>query len=286
MKRLRGFIASLLIGFAAAIPAAEPSPGEFTREFVKALKTVIPDRKIEIVKPLEIRIKGNDGDHDVTAYLDNAYNQSLRDPGLKDQIIARYAMSYADEPVADAPIDPARIIPVLKDRAWLADTARALAANGATEPPEYVFEDLNGELVVVYAEDAPRTIRYFPESRLEEAGVKRTELRARATENLMRILPDMKIHAGPLFSMITAGGDFEASLLLVDELWTSGDIEVDGDFVVAVPARDVLLVTGSNNAAGIAKLEELARETAGESSYALTSTLFVYRNGKFETFER
>lgn len=55
---------------------------------------------------------------------------------------------------------------------------------------------------------------------------------------------------------------------------------------LAVPTRDLLLVTGSKNAAGIAKLEELARDAVRESSYSLTSTLFVYRDGKFEPFRR
>ena len=47
--------------------------------------------------------------------------------------------------------------------------------------------------------------------------------------------------------MLKAGGDYEASLLLFDDIWRDGQVKVDGDIVVAVPAKDVLLVTGSNN---------------------------------------
>jgi uncharacterized protein YtpQ (UPF0354 family) len=287
--RPRVLVASLLFAIAGAfawqpVAAAETTPAQFTREFVKVLKTVMPNRKMKIVKPLEVHVeKGADGE-ELTAYLDNAYNQALQDPKLKDQIIEQYARSLVESTV-DGPLDPERIVPVVKDKGWLADMARSLAANGG-EAPEHVTEELNSELVIVYAEDTPRSIRYFSEAKLEEAGVKRAELRQRATENLMRLLPGIEIHSGELFSMLTAGGDYEASLLVVDDLWKSGDIKVDGAIVVAVPTRDLLLVTGSKNAAGISKLEEVAREAVNKSSYSLTTTLFVYRDGKFEPFRR
>ncbi len=288
--RPRIFAASLLLAIGGAfawqpVAAAETTPAQFTREFVKVLKTVLPNRKIKVVKPLEVHVeKGEEGGEELTAYLDNAYNQALQDPKLEDQIIEQYAKSLAESTV-DGPLNPERIVPVVKDKGWLADMARNLAANGG-KAPEHVTEELNSELVIVYAEDTPRSIRYFSEAKLEEAGVKRAELRQRATENLMRLLPGIEIHSGELFSMLTAGGDYEASLLVVDDLWKSGDIKVDGEIVVAVPTRDLLLVTGSKNAAGIAKLEEVARGAVNESSYSLTTTLFVYRDGKFEPFRR
>lgn len=287
--RPRVLVASLLYAIAGAfawqpVTAAETTPAQFTREFVKVLETVLPNRKIKVVKPLEVHVEKSEDGEELTAYLDNAYNQALRDPKLEDRIIEQYAKSLAESAV-DGPLDPERIVPVVKDKRWLADMARSLAADGG-EAPEHVTEDLNTELVIVYAEDTPRSIRYFSEAKLEEAGVKRAELRQRATENLMRLLPGIEIHSGELFSMLTAGGDYEASLLVVDDLWKSGDIKVDGEIVVVVPTRDLLLVTGSKNAAGIAKMEELAREAVRESSYSLTSTLFVYRDGKFEPFRR
>jgi len=69
---------------------------------------------------------------------------------------------------------------------------------------------------------------------------------------------------------------------LFDELWSGGQIKVDGDDVVAVPSRDVLLVTGSRNLAGIAKLRELAAQIVRQSPYRLTDELFVYREGSFQ----
>jgi uncharacterized protein YtpQ (UPF0354 family) len=97
-------------------------------------------------------------------------------------------------------------------------------------------------------------------------------------------LPKIEMRAGSdgVF-LISAGGDFEASLLVVDSLWSSGQIKVEGDIVAAVPAKDALLVTGSDNKAGIARLHTLATDLAA-GPYPLTQALFIYRRGKWMKF--
>jgi uncharacterized protein YtpQ (UPF0354 family) len=80
-------------------------------------------------------------------------------------------------------------------------------------------------------------------------------------------------------------GNYEASLLLYPYWWESHPIRVDGDYVVAVPARDMLMITGSNNQAGIAQLRALARQTVQEGSHAIVETFFVFRDGRFTRFE-
>ena len=84
--------------------------------------------------------------------------------------------------------------------------------------------------------------------------------------------------------MITAGGDYEASLLLFEDLWKEQKMKVEGEYVVAVPSRDMLLITGTKNSEGVAKLKKLAAKIVSEAPYRLTSDLFVYRAGKFEKY--
>ena len=100
----------------------------------------------------------------------------------------------------------------------------------------------------------------------------------------MRIIPKIERHGDAGIYMVLAGGDYEASLLAVDSLWNHERFDVDGDIVVAIPNRDVLLITGSNNTAGIDKLRETALKSRETGSYPLTSELFVFRNGKFDVF--
>jgi uncharacterized protein YtpQ (UPF0354 family) len=99
------------------------------------------------------------------------------------------------------------------------------------------------------------------------------------------MLPKIEIRPGADgVLLISSGGEFDASLLLADNLWSSEKVKVDGDIVVAVPAKNALIVTGSNNAAGLARLRAAASRFAAAPN-GLTAALFVYRGGKFVRFD-
>jgi len=111
------------------------------------------------------------------------------------------------------------------------------------------------------------------------------ELRSLACENLKRLLPKIEYHGTNGLYMVTAGGNYEASLLLLDSIWHGGQMEVQGDIVVAIPTRDLLLVTGSKDARGIEKVKQMVKKATSRGAYRLIPQLFVYRNGKFEEYK-
>jgi uncharacterized protein YtpQ (UPF0354 family) len=275
--------AAVLCGFGVLrLRARKPlPPAGFTKEFAKGLRSTLPSLTVDIKAERELRVTNAKGEKS-TMFLDNAYAEYLRDPKALSDVIQKYGAGLAEFPGDEASIDRSRIIPIVKDRKWLAEIRGSLQARSAGPAPENVFDDLNEELVVVYAVDSPKSICYLTPKNLQDTGVARGDLRGLAVENLKRLLPKIAVHPGPLVSTVKADGNYEASLLLFDELWRSIQIKVDGDFVVAIPARDVLLVAGSQNPAGIAKLRELAAHVARESPYHLTNELFVYRDGSFK----
>ena len=113
----------------------------------------------------------------------------------------------------------------------------------------------------------------------------RTNLRELALANLRLLIPKVEAQEGvDGILIIDAGGALEAGLLLSDRLWSSGQIRVDGDIAVAVPAMDALLVAGSHNPAGLTQLHRVAARLA-TGPYAVSRSLFVYRDGKFVRFD-
>jgi uncharacterized protein YtpQ (UPF0354 family) len=229
-----------------------------------------------------LTIKDSEGS-ERTIFLGNAYSQYLGHPKAIDEILKIYTSSFAETRAMTGEIDRSRIVPIIKDREWLGEIKQSPKLGGG-QPLENVNEDLNEDLVIVYAEDTPKNIRYFPPKALEELGISRDQLRGLAVANLRQLIPKPEIRSGALVSIITAGGNYEASLLLLDDLWATLPTS-DGDIVVAIPARDLLVFTGSHNQKGIAKLRELAAKYSRESAYRLTNALFVYRNGRFVRFE-
>jgi len=285
---MRRMIAALVLALSFAVAQAKPlSPGEFTARFAAAIRSELPTATVTVKADLELVIK-SDGGSESRAFLYNAYHDYLAGPpdGLAI-VLRKYLASIAEQQrFQTTKVDRAQIVPVIKDRQWLAEAQRKLTERGAARLPEYVSEPFNDDLFVLYAEDTPHNIRYLVPKTLEEAGVARAELRALAIANLKRLLPRMEIRHGRLVSMIMAGGDYEPSLLLLDEIWSKGQVpaRVDGDVVVAIPASGVLLFTGSRNRAGVAQLREVATKLVNERSHSLTDTLFVYRDGRFTRF--
>ena len=284
MKRIFRLVLAA-IGFCSGCSKSEiVTPGEFTREFAASLRRAQPGLTVVIVRDLQLKVTSADG-RDSTSFLDNAYDMYKQDPKAKGDVIQRFVTAGVETigGVRDG-VDRTRIVPVIKDRPWSEETRQALLSRGAKEVPEHVFEDLSPDLVVLYAEDSPKTIRYLEPKDLDLAKIDRSELRALACENLKRLLPKIERHGTNGIYMLTAGGDYEASLLLLDSIGSAGQMDVQGDIVVAVPTRDLLLVTGSRNPQGIEKVKQMVKGASSGGAYRLTSKLFVYRNGRFDEF--
>jgi uncharacterized protein YtpQ (UPF0354 family) len=148
-----------------------------------------------------------------------------------------------------------------------------------------VYEQCNEELLVFYAEDTPTNIRYLTPSTLAALNLELKDLRKLACDNLQRLVPVPDIQQQGGIYRIRASGDYDASFLLVDDFWEHATIEVAGEIVAAVPARDFLAVTGSQNTEAVRRLKAMAKEIASRAPYRLTPKLFVRRQGSFVPYE-
>jgi uncharacterized protein YtpQ (UPF0354 family) len=274
-------LACAVVTFCGAVYAETLTPRAFTDEFVRAVAAALPTSTVTSKRELELTINDPSG-VERTIVLHNAYREYSLDPERLPKIVGTFATTLSQPRTTETKVDRSRIVPVVKDRQWLDELHNSLRLKGVKQ--EHLAERLNNELVIVYAEDDPHRMRYLT---IEDgAGIGRAELRALAVANLKRLLPKIEMSTDGDVSLISVGGDYEASLLLIDEIWSGGQIKVNGDIVVAIPARDVLLVTGSRSRAGLKRVRELAAKFAAEAPYRLTEALFVYRNGQFARFGR
>jgi uncharacterized protein YtpQ (UPF0354 family) len=261
----------------------------FAEKMAAAFKAADPKAVVSILNETELDHRTPDGRRRILA-LDNAYRLYAQDPKRLDDVIQTYVAGTREriknpqQQSTSARLDRTRIVPVVKDRQWLEDNYRSFRERGVKD--EFLVEELNKELVIVYAEDSDNRTRYLMTS--EDVG-DRKELRKLAMQNLMRLLPKARMENIGDVTIITAGGDYEASLLLLDHFWTggkiNGQIEVKGDIVVAIPAKNVLLVTGSQSRKGLKVVREIAAKEV-QGPHRITDTLFVYRDGRFRKFGR
>jgi hypothetical protein len=277
------FLLSILIPFVGGSVRAEIlGPRAFTDAVVAAVAVALPSAKITVKDDLQFVLIYANGAQ-ATSNLANAYKTYKQEPErLVDMIQAQVAALKEAGGDADAlpKVERSLVIPVIMTRQQFDETEER--GRKQTPPLGLLGEPLNSELIAVYAEVGPGRLRIL--STGDDIG-DRAELHDLALNNLRVLLPKIDLRLGPDSTFrIHAEGGFAASLLLTDELWSTRQIEVDGEIVVAVPATDALLVGGASNRRGIARLRALAARLATGPD-ALTSALFVYRNGKFVKFD-
>ncbi len=81
--------------------------------------------------------------------------------------------------------------------------------------------------------------------------------------------------------MVRLDGIYDASLVLFLDQWI-GRLQLKGLPVLAVAARDELMVCGSEDEAGLAALRATAAHIAGNSAYGLSGRLFACRAGRLQ----
>jgi uncharacterized protein YtpQ (UPF0354 family) len=283
LKRVLVVLAAmiLLVGVARAEVL---SPRAFTAAFAKAAEAAMPGAKVTITGELETETRYASRET-MTSDLRNAYSVYRQAPQQLDEVLRRYVGVLAEALQTPETVDRSRIVPVIKSQRWLDGLRADRKARHLEQTPEPLTESYNSELIVAYAEDRPTSIRYLT-TRDDIGDPDRIKLFVLALGNLHRLLPKIEMRDGADGTfLIEAGGDYEASLLLADDIWSSGQIKVDGDIVIAVPAKDALLVTGSRNRTGLKTLRAMAAQIAA-GPYGLTRALFAYRDRKFVVFDK
>jgi len=275
------FAGGALAESAAPKAAGDPAARAYTEKVAAGLAAKLPG-KFTVVGDFRIR-RTEPGGGELLMSTANHYSDYKANPANIDKIVDA-AVAAIRESKLEGPhkLDAERIVPVIKDRAWLEEYRRAVNVD-RTSTVDVLHEDYNDQLVVVYAEDTDNRTRYLAAA---ENACNCSNLRARAVANLARLLPKVETKTiGPI-SVLTAGGDYEASLLLFDDIWRSGEIKVNGEIVAAVPTKDMLMVTGSKDRKGVKALRELAVKFFAESRYSISQNLFVYRDGRFVKYGR
>jgi uncharacterized protein YtpQ (UPF0354 family) len=134
--------------------------------------------------------------------------------------------------------------------------------------------ELFADLVVFYAFDLGDQFELVSNSGLAELSVSKEDLHRASIQNLRALNLPVEVHAGPAVTMLTAGGNFEATLLLLPELWEAHANSVAGDLIATVPARDILLFTGNDVPDGLAELRRLNSKMLERADKPLSREFF------------
>ena len=253
---------------------------KFTKQYFKKLKTEVQGLELVSLKELEIKTKHNG--KDLTHYLNNAYSEYVREGENKNEVFDRYIKSaltlYQPKPA----FSHDQIVPNIKDWRYLKELKRIQQ----NDEIEYVYEKYNDELLIFYAQDTEHSISYLVKDDIKEYNIEIEILKEKSIKNLLNILPNIESHGEDGYFMLTAGGDYEASLILEESIWTKENFQVNGEIIIGVPARDLVLITGSEDKEGLERLKSTVTEVNQTGNHLVSDKLFILRDGKFEVYKQ
>ncbi|MVT09490.1 DUF1444 family protein [Chitinophaga tropicalis] len=250
---------------------------EFAEVYLKALREEYPTVNFTLNPDLVIISKKDDMEY--KQYIDNAFVAYKAEPDSIDDIINRFVEAAASLYQESEEIDLNNVVPLVRTNDFVKELIKDNGGKSFLLSRKY-----NDELVIVYAEDSEHSVRYLGEDDLKSLSVSIDILNTIAVENLGRILSEIQTHGENGLYMLTAGGTYEASLILMTTLWTSGNFPIDGELIVAIPNRDLLLITGSEDEEGMSKIREIAAESYNTGNYRLSEYLYRWTGAKFEKY--
>jgi uncharacterized protein YtpQ (UPF0354 family) len=280
MKKLLYLIFGLFMAGCLSQPEIL-NENQYTQKYLGVISEMYPNVTYEIIEPLVLKATyGENGE--VTHFLDNSYREYKLEPKEINEVIERYTNATAETYNNDKEININRIVPIIKPSDYF-EQLRILGSSVTDyKVPELIWEPYNEDLIIVYAEDRDESIRYFDQEEFEKLEISKETLLEFSVNNLNNVVPKIeKVGENGNFGLI-AGGDYEVSLMLMTDIWTKENFDVNGEIVIAIPNRDLVFITGSNDKEGIEKLKGTIKESFETGNHSISTNFYKWNGEKFE----
>nr|WP_294785835.1 DUF1444 family protein [uncultured Flavobacterium sp.] len=250
---------------------------EFALKFAKKLSENTKGLKIISIDELTIKSEYNGTEHQF--FLNNAYSEYSSDPKNSNEIIKKYLNGISAMFLPKELLNADKILPVIKDKRFI----KKLEDINANFEKNHIYEFYNEELFIFYVEDRENSIHYISKDDLEEISFPLEKLHEKAIQNLADQFK-MERHGDNGYFMLTAGGNYESSLILLD-IWHPENFSVDGNFVIGIPSRDVLIITGSADSANLHRLYDVVQNINETGDHVVSDKIFEFKSGIFQVLE-
>ncbi|OZI62616.1 hypothetical protein [Bordetella genomosp. 11] len=279
---------SLLKRFLTPRTSRTLDAGQFAQAYADAAQARFPKEGVSVEadtagEDVQVRWSLPDGQQ-VMQSLGNAYTAYTKAPADLEAILAAHLDAAPAAAKPDAATRRAAILPVIKTRMWLSSSTRQLQAAGAGNGDRFVAEPLADELMTVYVEDRPDAMSYVSPDHLAGLEVAREAMMPLARDNLRRLLPQLTIEGEDGCYGVRLDGNYDASLAFLVDDWRDR-VEIEGDPVLAIPAREELLVCGTKDRHGQNRIRNIAAHIMARSPYGLSAMLYVWRDGVLTRYE-
>ncbi|MCA9294159.1 MAG: DUF1444 family protein [Phycisphaerales bacterium] len=249
-------------------------PRAFAEQVCAILSRIKPDLDVELASPGELIVDGRRLD------LDNLHRLVVTDADRGVEIVEQYLDHLFDEQTFAVNTMP-----------WEAARTRIMPR----VQPESIFNHLSRDLVahipfvndtvIVFVIDLPNMTVSVTTEQMARWGVNEEELEAVARANLDQYAPTLEFRTveaedgGKAILLVMQDG-YDASRILLSDLFETLAPEFGGDFYVATPSRDMFLALGADSENFLERIAERVEHDFDRLPYPITDRLFyVTRDG-------
>ena len=231
---------------------------------------------------IDMRVRGLG----VRASLEPFYTTYASHPEQFEMVISNFveaALGFVpDRSIDDYDTLSERILPMLKPISILAEVRER-------KVPLLAYQLFLADLIVTYVIDEQQSVVYVNEEHMERWGVSERDLHEQAIANLRQrtVARDYTVagDGGQRLFIWNTGDGYDATRLLLSDVLTQWQAQVDGNLVIGVPNRDFLVAFGDSDET---ILDNIARQVEADStqrSQGLTSQLFTLQQGQVRVYE-
>jgi uncharacterized protein YtpQ (UPF0354 family) len=211
-----------------------------------------------------------------TVYPDNLYRGLLNttSPAERASVLQDYvqgallALAQAD---TDLPLAVGKVYPVLRPANYLPKAT-------LSSLPHQAFP---GGLTEFWAMDTDSAIISLSFDQITKAGMDLDHLKRAGLANLTARLAEVQIKRFDGIRMVVLDGTYESSLVFLPALWQGLDDRM-GRVVVAVLARDILLLADGDDQSQIATLRRVAKGASTRFEHPISEDLFLWTGSDWQ----
>lgn len=141
-----------------------------------------------------------------------------------------------------------------------------------------VLRQLGNGLLVGYVVDQGTSFEFITNGHLAAQGFSSDQLHEVGLANLAKAVHSrgVKVYPNGSTFAVIAGGNFEASLILLEDLWEEGLRQfTNARYAVAVPARDVLAFGDPDDPVALSQLRDIIDRVWPDGDHLLCNRLFT-----------
>jgi uncharacterized protein YtpQ (UPF0354 family) len=154
----------------------------------------------------------------------------------------------------------------------------------SSEGIPFLTEDHTAETRIYFALDLGNTYRLIDASLAEKEGWTKEKIKEIALFNVRSLPTSYKKDevAGNIFYFLNTNDGYDASRVLNESFLKKMSEEIKGDFLIAIPHQDVLILADVRNETGYDVMAQMAMSFFTNGLVPVTALSFIYEDGELD----